>query len=310
MPTITSYTQAGDGQEHNEDWYAATDDLVVVLDGATIRTETGCIHGLPWYVRQLGVALVAGATGNSDDLRQVLRDAISHVSNLHSTTCDLTHPGTPSAAVGIVRIGTNTIDWAVLGDITVMVKNGKGDLTSTTDDRVSHTAIDLRHECDRHLIGTPEKMDAILAMKEIELASRNHAGGYWIAAAEPAAADHAYIGSAATDDMRSIGVCSDGAMRALTLTSITDANGVMEVLGSGPKKVVDLVRAAERNDSLGRRVPRNKATDDATAVYIDMNVQPAQRQVSEAERQASIRSVSATTEGLFGALPTRTGQVL
>jgi hypothetical protein len=310
MPTITAYTQAGDGQEHNEDWYAATDDLVVVLDGATIRTDTGCIHGLPWYVRQLGVAIVAGAVGNNHDLREVLRDAISYVSNLHSATCDLTHPGTPSAAAGVVRIGTDTIDWAVLGDITVMVKDEKGELTSTTDDRVSHTAIDLRHECDRHLIGTPEKMSAILAMKEIELASRNRAGGYWIAAAEPAAADHAYVGSAATPDVRSIGVCSDGAMRALTLTSITGAGGVMELLGSDPKKVVDLVRAAERNDPLGRRIPRNKATDDATAVYVDMNVQPAQGRVIEAERQASIRSVSATTEGLFGALPTRDGRVL
>jgi hypothetical protein len=291
MPTITAYTQAGDGQRHNEDWYCAFDDLVIVLDGATIRTETGCIHGLPWYVRQLGVALVAGAGDHGRELPEVLHDGIATVSQLHESTCDLAHPGTPSAAAGIVRLGRDSVDWAVLGDITVMVRTLSG-LISTTDDRVSQTAIDLRRECDRHLIGTEEKTSTILAMKEIELASRNRAGGYWIAAADPAAAEHAYIDTAARSDVLSIGVCSDGAMRALEMTSISDLGGVLEVLRSDPKKLVDLVRQAERNDDRGRRVPRNKATDDATAVFVDMNILPRVQPISEQERKSSTRALN------------------
>ncbi len=295
MPTITAYTQAGDDSADNEDWYAVSDGLIVVLDGATIRTETGCTHGLPWYVRQLGAAIMSGAQNLDRDLQRVLADAINHVAALHSNTCDLAHPGTPSAAAGVVRISANKVDWLVLGDITVLIDTTDG-LTAVTDDRVSQTGLAERRECDRYLIGTPEKMTAILAMKQIELASRNKDGGYWIASTDPTAVEHAHVGCLPRDQVLRLAACSDGAMRALTLTSITDPAGVMAVLrSSGPKTVVDQVRAAERNDPLGKRVPRNKARDDATAVFADMNVLPADRPISKAARQAAIRSIAYTT---------------
>ncbi len=46
----------GDPGTPNEDWVAVTSDLVVVLDGATVRTETGCVHGAAWYTGELGAA--------------------------------------------------------------------------------------------------------------------------------------------------------------------------------------------------------------------------------------------------------------
>jgi len=58
----------------------------------------------------------------------------------------------------------------------------------------SETAPAERAEVDRHLIGTPEKAAALIPMKRAELAARNVEGGYWIAAAEPSAADHARTG--------------------------------------------------------------------------------------------------------------------
>jgi len=51
---FTGATVAGDPAIPNEDWTAVTPDLVVMLDGATVRTETGCIHGAAWYARKLG----------------------------------------------------------------------------------------------------------------------------------------------------------------------------------------------------------------------------------------------------------------
>lgn len=268
MPT-TAYTLHGDQQTENEDWYAATDDVLIVLDGATIRTETGCIHGLPWYVRQLGAALLAGAHDASTPLRDVLSAAIRQVSRLHADTCDLTHPGTPSAAVGIVRRGNGQLEWLVLGDISILVSTTNR-LIVVVDERVSQTALDERYECDRHLIGTSEKMAAILAMKNVELASRNVEGGYWIASVLPEAAAHAHTGSTALTDVRQVAVCSDGAMRALTLTELATYADVMQTLqAEGPRSLIKQVRQSERNDPLGARVPRNKATDDATAVFAD-----------------------------------------
>ena len=299
MPTIiAAHTQAGDDRTDNEDWYAATDDLVVVLDGATIRTDTGCVHGLPWYVRQLGAAIVASAQNHDYDLRQVLADAISTVAALHADTCDLTHPGTPSAAAGIVRLGHGTVDWLVLGDITVLVDAEDG-LAVFTDNRVSQTGLAERRECDRYLIGTAEKATALLEMKRVELAARNTAGGYWIASTDPAAVDHAHVDSVPRARVLRFAVCSDGAMRALALTSISTHDGIMAILrGSGPAALIDLVRNAERHDPLGKRVPRNKATDDATAVFADLNVAPPAHEITEAARQAAIREVTTMTNSV------------
>jgi len=35
-----------------------TANMAAVLDGATVRIDTGCIHGVPWFVENLAGALV------------------------------------------------------------------------------------------------------------------------------------------------------------------------------------------------------------------------------------------------------------
>lgn len=280
MPTARAYTVPSDPTSGNEDWYLVSDDLVIVLDGATIRTDTGCVHGLRWYVHQLGLSIATAAANH--DLPAALATAISHVNELHSGSCDLDHSGTPSAAAGIVRVHDNKLEWAVLGDITVMVDTTSG-LLVTCDDRVSHTGVDKRRECDKHLIGTPEKMQAILEMKAIELASRNREHGYWIASTMPKAAEYAHTGAAALSEIHRVAVCSDGAMRALDMTSVNSYSAVMRVLAAaGPEMLIDQVRTAEHRDPLGKRHPRNKALDDATAVILDFttDVSLAQHAVS------------------------------
>lgn len=313
MTTITAESRPGTPDRENEDWYAASGDLVVVLDGATIRTDTGCVHGLPWFVRQLGAAIMTTANNRDQGLATALSTAIQHVVDLHSDTCDLTHPGTPSAAVGLVRRNDDQLEWLVLGDITVMVEATDG-LTVTVDDRVSKTALAERAECNRYLASDPAKPAVIRAMKDVELASRNVKGGYWIASVDPAAAEHAHTGSTAYQDVYRFGVCSDGTMRALDLTGIDSHEGVMRVLRQRPGLLLDQVRQAEHADPEGARNPRNKITDDATVVYVDVQPKPA-RELTDAERQAALDSnqtaATARTGGnLFGAIPTRDGRVL
>lgn len=311
MPSITAHTRLS-GTKPNEDWYAATDNLIVVLDGATIRTDTGCVHGLPWYVHQLGSALLTAAQDYDTSLPIAIAQAIERVAEFHRSTCDLHHPGTPSAAIGIARRNDERWEWASLGDVSVIVQTPDG-VQVTSDNRVSQIAVPERRECDRYLLGTQEKLDAIHAMKPVELANRNVAGGYWIASVLPEAAEHAYTSSAEADDVARLAVCSDGAMRALDLTSINTPGAVLEVLrATGPETLVDQVRAAEMADSLGRRVPRNKAYDDATAVFLEQAPKPAPATPSEQERQDAIRDVTdrMSSSGLFGATPVVDGRVL
>jgi hypothetical protein len=91
-------TQPGSPDAANEDWAGVlAAGLAVVLDGlsAPDGTGTGCRHGTPWYVSQLGPRLLALAADPARSLADALAEAIRQVAGLHSG-CDLHHPGTPS----------------------------------------------------------------------------------------------------------------------------------------------------------------------------------------------------------------------
>jgi hypothetical protein len=300
---VTAHTRSAVADAPNEDWYIATDDLVIVLDGATIRTETGCVHGLPWYVRSLGGQLLGAAIDHSIPLAECIATAIETVNAMHSDTCDLNHPGTPSAAVGMVRRrAEKMLEYAVLGDITVAFEvAGQPHAHVVVDPRVSQVAVAERRECDRHLIGTDAKMAAILAMKDLELAGRNTTNGYWIASVDPSAAKHALTGNLLVDQVPRFAVCSDGAMRVLEMTSLNSHDGVLNVLRHiGPTALVDMVRRAEHNDPQGARWPRNKATDDATAVFVELQEPPRQAPLTVEQQQAALELIPMTTRPVMG----------
>src|SRR5690606_41775948 len=95
---IAMATAAGDSGM-NEDWAGRRPGAAVVRDGVSAPVETGCRHGTRWYVAQLGSRLLAHLATEGQPLRDVLAAAISETSLVHASTCDLSHPGTPAAAV-------------------------------------------------------------------------------------------------------------------------------------------------------------------------------------------------------------------
>jgi hypothetical protein len=95
-------TQAGSPESENEDWAGvAAPGLAVVLDGlsAPDGTGTGCRHGTPWFVSQLGPRLLTLAADPANSPADALAEAIRQVAGLHPG-CDLTHPGTPFSHPG------------------------------------------------------------------------------------------------------------------------------------------------------------------------------------------------------------------
>jgi hypothetical protein len=264
---FTGATIPGDPQVPNEDWVAATSDLIVMLDGATARTDTGCTHGAAWYARKLGAAVIAGAASRRISLPTVLANAIEEVAALHAD-CDLTHPGTPSAGIAIVRIEGDMLRWLALGDVTVVLDTPDG-VSVISDQRVSATAVEQRREADRYPIGSPQKATALLAMKHVELAARNRPGGYYIAAADPSAVEQAVTGETPLASVRRLAVMTDGAARYVDLFGAGGWEGVLKLLvSSGPQWFInEMVRGIESHDPRGVRFPRNKVSDDATIVF-------------------------------------------
>lgn len=263
----TLETVPGGADKPSEDWAAAVSGLAVVLDGGTARTETGCVHGVSWFAHQLGAALVATAA-SSASLAECLSAAIGRVAALHPE-CDLSHPGTPSAAVGVVRASRDALEYLVLGDITVAVRTPDG-LKTVTDNRVSLTAQPARRQAELLPIGSAEKAAALLEMKAGELAARNRPGGYWVSASDPGAVREAKSGILPLADVLDAALLSDGAARAADDFGLMSWPEVMDLLASaGPTELIRQVREAEGSDPLGRQWPRNKTSDDATAIYLD-----------------------------------------
>jgi hypothetical protein len=261
-------TAAGDAATENEDWAAATSDLVVMLDGATVRTETGCRHGAAWYTRKLGASIIAAAAVRSHPLTDVLADAIRDVAELHPE-CDLAHPGTPSAAAAIVRLDGDQLRYAVLGDVTLAVETADG-VQSISDQRVTQTAAAERAVADSYPIGSPEKRAALLDMKVAELAARNTPGGYWVAAADPSVVTEAITGTVPIGEVRRLAVLTDGAARYVDLFGARRLSwaGALDVMArSGPRAVIEQLRTMETRDPDGVRYRRNKRHDDATVVF-------------------------------------------
>ncbi|GGL99949.1 hypothetical protein GCM10012279_16800 [Micromonospora yangpuensis] len=245
----------------------ASENQIVVLDGATARTGTGCMHGISWFVAKLGSTLAGLAADLDASLPSTLMTSIQAVADQHRATCDLLHPGTPSAVVALLRLNETVLEYLVLGDVTVIIDTADG-LQVVADDRVDRTARAEREEADRYPFGSAEKQAALLRMKHAELAARNTPGGYWVAAADPTAARYAITGKIPLDTIRRVAVLTDGAARLVALFKLMDWPDVLELLDQhGPTELIRRVRAFEAADPSCMRWARNKRSDDATAVY-------------------------------------------
>ncbi|MGW2585514.1 hypothetical protein ACWCYZ_30060 [Streptomyces virginiae] len=263
---VSVATEPG-GSAPNEDWVAGTPSLALVLDGlSTAGLDTGCQHGVPWYVAQLGGHLTAALAECDRPLTDGLADALERVARLHPE-CDLKNPGTPSATVAILRERPDFFDHLVLADSPVVLESADG-ITVLTDLRVDEVCQDLRAETERFQTGTLEHRVSVAKLVAAQREIRNTPDGYWVAAAAPEAASHALTGTVAADDIRAAAVMSDGVSRLVTEYRMATWENVLDRLREGgPTSVIRRVREVEATDPHGRRWPRYKAGDDAALAF-------------------------------------------
>jgi hypothetical protein len=252
----------------NEDFIGATAGVVVVVDGASVPSglATGCGHGTAWFARRLGTQLLTLLSTEADySPADSLAQAITDVAGLHSDTCDLGHPGSPSATVAILREQPEAIDYLVLGDTTILLEEPAG-IRVVTDDRLENVAAAQHGAMHQHATGTADHDRSFAELVTEQRRHRNHPDGFWVASSDPAAAQHALTDSIPRDGLRRAAVLSDGATRLVDRFGLLDWPGFLEVLAEqGPDAIIQQVRGAEDSDPDGRRWPRGKRHDDASA---------------------------------------------
>lgn len=257
----------------NEDVYLCLDDLIVVADGATAPPSlgSGCIHGPRWYARQLVAKAAVAHTGNLElALTAVLGEAIRDTTAAHTDTCDVAHPGTPSATVVMLRSRPQSLQWLVLGDTTLALEEIGGDVQVVSDRRLGNSS-----KAERFAVLTGDSTDGhhaerVAALSNAQRRFRNVEGGFWIAAADPDAAHHAYTGEQLLPAGASwrASLMSDGASVAVDTYELTDWRGTLDALAkTGPSDFLATIRAVEKADLELVDFPRMKVSDDATVVY-------------------------------------------
>jgi hypothetical protein len=253
----------------NEDFAAVLPGAVVLLDGAGYMPPhgIGCVHGIAWYARTLGGLLAAGAADDRIPLPELLAQGIEQVSRMHGGTCDLRHPATPGATVLIARQRGSTLEYLVLCDSVLLLCPRQGEPRAITDTSLAETMARCRPDASL-AAGTAEHDEAWRGYSRRLEATRNQPGGYWLAAADPAAAAHALTGTEPLAGLSAVALLSDGASRLADRFHLATWAEVGDILAAdGPGGLIRRVRAAESADPEGKRWPRGKIHDDATAVF-------------------------------------------
>lgn len=255
------------GANPNEDWVAGTPTLAIVLDGlSTAGLPTGCRHGVPWYVAQLGGQLAAALAEPARPLADGLADALCRVAQRHPE-CDLRNPGTPSSTVAVLRHRHSVLDHLVLADSPIVLESPEG-YSVMTDLRVDGILPELRAEVESHETHTQGHKEALQRFVLAQRQTRNTSDGYWVASASPEAAEHALTGTTPIGEVRSAAVMSDGASRLVTEYEMaTWAEAFSALRSGGPRDLIDTVRKVEATDPTGARWPRYKSGDDAAVAF-------------------------------------------
>lgn len=257
--------------KESEDFATASPEALVLLDGSSSPPgmESGCRHGTAWYVRRLGVHLLARMTDRSDrSIAECLADAIIETAALHGGRCDLAHPGTPAAMVVAARRHGRSLEYLVLGDSLLVLDLKEGPPQVVGGNQPFAGGESLRRAVWQAEHGSAERAALHLRYALAVRAVRNTDGGPWIAAASPKAAAHAETGFVRLDGLRALAAVSDGAGRYTDLLGLGDWPAALRLLAeAGPGALIARVREAEAADPRCARWPRGKAQDDATALY-------------------------------------------
>ncbi|WP_433220475.1 protein phosphatase 2C domain-containing protein [Microtetraspora malaysiensis] len=269
---VTFATEPASPDRPNEDFIAVTPDAVVLLDGAgtPAGSESGCSHGVAWYARTLGSTLIASLTQSAGTLTEILAEGIKATTSLHDFTCDVNHPGSPSATVVMLRCTDGHLDYLVLADsVLVLDVIGTEDPMVITDDREGQVGKRYRTAMDALDSGTTDHTAALRTYVEAMRAHRNRDGGFWVTASDPLAAEQALTGTLPADQIRAAALLSDGASRLVDRFGLATWRQTLDILDQdGPAELIRRVRDAEHSDPSGKRWPRGKSLDDATAAYI------------------------------------------
>lgn len=260
MRVTTARLPPGDA---GDDRIFATAHAVVMLDGSSAFIPLDVPAST--YADRLGSHLRDTlAARPAADLRTTLADGITAT----AAELGLTPGESPSSTVTVLRELDDRVDVLMLGD-NLVVWPGE----TLTDDRMDRLRVEpwLRYRA-RLATGTGYDTEHRRLLRELQrelMRLRNRDGGYWIAEANPAAADHALGWSRDAGAVPWAVLATDGAYRTLRHLGLDDWPTLVGADGATLAGLLDVCRRWEADtDPDGAALPRAKRHDDKTLAVV------------------------------------------
>ena len=271
-----------DGAGVNEDLAGADPPFYWVIDGSTplfghkVKSSRSDAEWLAltidaWLRRYL-------ADGTDRDLKHVIESLATVLGRAYKKAGVPVGPEGPSAALALVRLRPGRVDYAVLGDVTVVIRSQRR-VEVVRDERVTEFDREAIEILEREFEEGATYETAHRVLRETLRNNRkfmNAQPGYWILANRASAARHAVAGSERIDSGAEVLVMSDGFARVVdTFGLYRGWNGLLaHARKESLESALEALRAAERRDPQCRRFPRLSPFDDATALYIRTPTKP------------------------------------
>lgn len=261
---ITAATLAGGSK--NQDRYAHGDGWAFVLDGASSFATVQPEHDGGWYAERLKDALSRELTVNPESATvDIVARAIKDASSAHDDpeTC-------PTSTVAMARWTAKTVEVYVLGDSSAVLIGGGGE-EEITDSRLAAIAPQIRAEYRLRLSeghGFDERHRELLQELQAQQASRrNSTLGYWIAGADPEAAQRGIMHTGLLGSTSSVVLATDGAAKGISY-GIAPSWRIFTTVN-----LYESLRAIHQLEALDERAksfPRSKPSDDKTVIIIEI----------------------------------------
>ncbi|MFG1791569.1 PP2C family serine/threonine-protein phosphatase [Nocardia sp. NPDC049149] len=235
---------------------------VVLLDGATAFDPD--MPSASAYVDVLAEELNR-RLDSSQDLRTVLSDAIAATAEQLRL-----QPGqAPSSTVSILRLNRGNTEVLVLGDSPVVIgRHNSHDLIADT--RMAELNLPESEQYRTRLAsgsGYDEHHYSLLrSLQRRQRGHRNQPGGYWIAEADPSAADHAIVANYRLHEIDWVVLATDGASTPLGPLNVSWADVAQMNASSLARLLARCQKWEAEDDPCGRLQPRSKRHDDKSIV--------------------------------------------
>lgn len=265
----------------NEDLIGYANNHFWLLDGATTPTNMDILNNCDtlWLVNKINYYLTVNSFNNDLSLNKLLKLSFQNIQDdfLKEISPDihkLNNFYVPTSTIALIKINKSHIDYAILGDSTILIKTNSN-FIEITDKRLKSIAIKERNAI-ADLVSTgisysDPKINTLhkeLVQKEQSLLNKDN--GYWMASLDPNVANHAITGSYNFEQEVQVSLMSDGLTRAYTHFPICDSwESLLEYIeNNGIEHCINQIRKYENNDTHGSKYKRTKKSDDASGLYL------------------------------------------